>query len=694
MNERAHLSHGGVDLIACIIDGALVIDYWGASLSSSDNFDAVRNRSISNSAFDSLQFPGVMREQSRGWLGAPTLSGHRHGNHSSTRFSVTSFSATKSSLTATLTDVQAELEITAKYEIDSFGVLAINATLRNSGSSDYVLDGFTHWLPLADRATHTLDFAGRWSNERNPQRREIATGRWTRESREGRSGHNFTIIECALTESTNFAHGEVWALALAWSGNSHHSVERNWDRTQSLGAGEILIPGEVILKSGETYVAPTALAGYSNTGLDGLTHSFHQRLRARVTHPKTPRPLTLNVWEAIEFDHNEQSLRNITDAAAEIGVERLVLDDGWFHLRRNDRAGLGDWVVDPAVWPNGLAPIFSYIKGKGMQVGLWFEGEMVNPDSDLYRAHPEWVLHTPHHPENLWRHELVLDLTIPEALNHVCEQVSAILNELPIDYIKWDHNRTVIDTGVKAKVRAQTQAIYRLFAELKKRHPHLEIESCASGGGRIDLGVIDYVDRFWVSDNNDALERQTMQRWTSLVIPPELLGSHIGPTPSHQTGRQLPLSFRAVTALFGHAGIEWDISKISSEERATLTSWISYYKKVRELIHSGKTVRVDYSDAAGYFHGVVAQDKSEALFAYVQLRPTQSVHPAQLTFAGLDPKRMYSVSAVYPAGKPTTMLIALPPWLTGVKLSGDVLMKAGLPAPILAPENALLIELR
>ena len=694
MTERAHLSHGGVDFIACVIDGALVIDYWGEPLSSSENFDAIRNRSVANSAFDSLQFSGVMREQSRGWLGAPTLSGHRNGNHATTRFNVTNFAANQNSLHVTHVDAIAELHVETSYEIDACGVLAVNAAIKNIGKTDYVIDNYTHWLPLADRATHTLDFAGRWSNERNPQRREIATGRWVRETREGRSGHNFTIIECALTEQTNFAHGEVWAIALAWSGNSHHSVERNWDRSQSLGAGELLNSGEVILKSGETYNAPTALAGYSNNGLDGLSHAFYQRLRARASHPKSPRPLTLNVWEAIAFNHSDEALQKIADVAAEIGVERLVLDDGWFHLRRDDRAGLGDWVVDPQVWPKGLAPIFQYIKAKGMQVGLWFEGEMINPDSDLYRAHPEWVLHTPQHPENLWRHELVLDLTNPEAFSHVLQQVSKILTDLPIDYIKWDHNRVVVDTGIQSKVRAQTLAIYRLFSELKKRHPDLEIESCASGGGRIDLGIIDYVDRFWVSDNNDALERQTMQRWTSLVIPPELLGSHVGPSPSHQTGRQLPLSFRAITALFGHAGIEWDISKISTEEKTQLTSWISYYKKARTLIHSGRTVRADYADSSGYLHGVVAQNKTEALFAYVQLRPTQSVHPAQLIFAGLDPARTYDVSAIYPAGKPTMMLITPPSWLTGVKLTGDQLMKAGLPAPILAPENALLIELK
>ena len=277
-----------------------------------------------------------------------------------------------------------------------------------------------------------------------------------------------------------------------------------------------------------------------------------------------------------------------------------MLDDGWFGARRSDRAGLGDWIVNKEVWPNGLTSIISDIHDKGMEFGLWFEGEMVNQDSDLYRAHPDWVLNTGGHSENNWRHELVLDLTNAAAFSHVLEQVSAVLTEFPIDYIKWDHNRVVVDAShnLQAAVRNQTLAIYRLFSELKKRHPKLEIESCASGGGRVDLGVIDYVDRFWVSDNNDALERQRNQRWTGQIIPPELLGTHIGPTPGHQTGRSLSLSFRATTALFGHAGIEWDVSKISSDDKTALKTWAAYYKANRDLLHTGKSIRIDCDKAS------------------------------------------------------------------------------------------------
>ena len=246
---------------------------------------------------------------------------------------------------------------------------------------------------------------------------------------------------------------------------------------------------------------------------------------------------------------------------------------------------------------------------------------------------------------------------------------------------------------MQAAVRNQTLAIYRLFSELKKRHPKLEIESCASGGGRVDLGVIDYVDRFWVSDNNDALERQRNQRWTGQIIPPELMGTHIGPTPGHQTGRSLSLSFRATTALFGHAGIEWDISKISNSDKAALKTWAAYYKANRDLLHTGKSIRIDYADENAYLYGVIDKKRERAIFSFAQLTPTTAVHPAQLTFRDLNPDKNYQVKAVYPAGAPLFMLIEPPTWLTGVTLSGAVLMEIGLPAPILAPENALLIEI-
>jgi alpha-galactosidase len=694
--QTALLSAPTSSLLIEVVNGALVIRHWGAPILGQNHDIALASRvSIANSSWDEPQLPGLMRESARGCLGRPSLSGHRNGKAWSTKFEVTDFHHQGNHCAVTLRDFHAELEVIVTFDLDAFGVLIQKATVKNIGNSDYVLNEFIHWLPLPREATQTLDFAGRWSNERQPQRRDIQIGTWVRESREGRSGHNFSIADIALTAQTSFQSGSAWATSIAWSGNSHYLVERGFDGQQSIGAGELLLAGEVILKGNESYEAPALFAVYSSQGLDGVSAAFHSHLRAREIHPKRPRPLTLNMWEALYFDHNEDKIRELVDVAAEVGVERVVLDDGWFHSRRSDRSGLGDWVIDPAVWPNGLTPVIEYINSKGIEFGLWFEGEMVNPDSDLYRAHPEWILREGDRTPPLWRHQLVLDLGHEDAYKHVLEQTSSILAAHNIVYIKWDHNRVLVDAGHlgAAGVRRQTQAIYRLFAELKKRHPGLEIESCASGGARIDLGVIDYVDRFWTSDNNDALERQTIQRWTSQVIPPEMLGTHIGPTHGHQTGRTLELSMRAITALFGHAGIEWNITQATAEERANLATWAKYYKDNRALLHSGKSVRIDYPDEHGYLHGVISADTKKSIFAYVQLTPTVTIHPASLKFAGLDATASYSVKAVYPAGKPRFMLITPPQWMDGITMSGSALATIGVSAPILAPANAVLIEI-
>lgn len=692
MSSQAHLSNGGVDFIVENIDGALVVRYWGKSIDS-EILKFSFERSIPNSDFDAIQNPGILREHSRGWLGYPTLSGHRAGVDWSSHFEVKEMKASKDSLKVNFSDSETKLELDLDLRLDSNGVARLQYSLLNYGD-DYTLDELFYWLPLSDKARESLDLAGRWSNERNPQRRPIDVGRWVRESHEGRSGHNFTIGEIALTKETNFASGEAWSVALAWSGDVRYCIEKNYEGVQSIGASEILAPGEVILGRGERYDSPELIAVYSDSGLDGLAQRYHQHLRARTEHPKKPRPVTLNMWEAIYFDHSEERVRKLVDVAASIGVERVVLDDGWFGSRRSDRLGLGDWQVSKEVWPNGLRAISDYVASKGMEFGLWFEGEMLNPDSDIYREHPDWILNEKGRTPPTWRHQLVLNIANPEAFDYVLNSTSKVIEDAAVKYIKWDHNRVLVDAGYngRAAVQKQTRAIYKLFKALKERHPGLEIESCSSGGGRIDFGVVDYVDRFWVSDNNDALARQQIQRWTMQFMPPELLGTHIGPTPSHQTGRELSLPFRAVTALFGHAGIEWDITKLNDKELKELKSWSDYYKSKRGLIHSGRVTRVDYSDSDHYLHGVVA--KEEALFAFVQLAPIKTSHAPNLRFTGLDRNRNYRVKTVEPAGKTGMMLIQPPKWVVdGVEASGAALLEIGLPAPILQPAQALLIEI-
>ncbi len=650
-----------------------------------------------HSAFDEPIPPTVTRDSGEGYFGTPAVRGHRTGKQFANRFVTKSVDVDVNEVTIVCVDIDAELELTVHYEMTPQGVLKIRQALKNLSSLDYTLDDLNIALPLSSVATHHTDFTGNWSREFFPQQREISVGKWSRQSREGRTGHDFTLSFNAHSRDVSFQRGDIWTISLAWSGNTEHFVERLPDGSQWIGASELLLPGEVILGANEIYQAPVVHAAYSHHGFDGVAALFHDSMRARPHHPTRPRPLTINVWEAVYFDHRFEKLAALAEVAAEIGVERFVLDDGWFGARRDDLKGLGDWVVSKEVWPEGLHPLANKLKSLNIEFGLWFEPEMIQLDSDAYRAHPDWVLQVGERMPGDWRSQQVIDLVNPEAFNHVLNQMDTILNEYPtISYIKWDHNRVVVDAAHKetAAIRKQTLALYRLLDELKHRHPGLEIESCASGGGRIDLGILEHTDRVWVSDTNDALERQRMQRWTAQILPPELMGSHIGPHRAHTSGRTHDLAFRAITALFGHAGLEWDITTTTEQEREDLKRWATYYKAHRDLLHRGRMVRVDYNEPFASLHGVVAHDQSKAIFAFVQEGVTPTSRPQPLRFPGLSTEKVYQIREVRPAGSPRIWQIETTPWMVeGVTLTGRQLIDAGVAAPILASEQAVLIEI-
>jgi alpha-galactosidase len=372
-------------------------------------------------------------------------------------------------------------------------------------------------------------------------------------------------------------------------------------------------------------------------------------------------------------------------------VERFVLDDGWFAGRRSDQAGLGDWQVDGDVWPGGLHRLAEYVRGCGMQFGLWIEPEMVNPDSDLYRAHPDWILATGQRVPPLQRHQLVLDLTRPEVAGYLLERISGLLSEYEISYVKWDCNRDIIDAGSGARggapaAHGQALAVYALLDALRTRHPDVEWESCAAGGGRIDLAILERVQRVWTSDMTDALSRQSIQRWTGQLVPPEYLGAHVSASFSHQTGRYMPMSLRGATALFGHFGIEADITAVSAEDIAELAGWIELYKRHRALIHSGRVVRIDTPDDTAWMHGVVALDQSAALMSYAQLDEPSNDQPVALRVPGLDPVRRYQVSDVTPGVRRARRSGLEEPGIPSVQVSGAALAEIGL---AIVPQRAL-----
>ena len=602
-------------------------------------------------------------------------------------------------------DDDAGLALTITVELLPAGLLRARAqisdliTNRDATENPFTVDGLTLAFPVPGRAAELLDFAGRHLRERAPQRHDSAIGSLVRDNRRGRTGADATTLLAAGTPGFDFGSGEVWALHTAWSGNHRSVAERTPNGHAVLAGGELLLPGEIALTAGSSYTSPWIYGSYG-TGLDEVAGRFHAFPRARPTHPRAPRPVILNTWESVYFDMDLDPLIGLAEYGAEVGVERYVLDDGWFVGRRSDNAGLGDWQVDPDVWPDGLHPLVDRVTELGMQFGLWVEPEMINLDSNLARAHPDWVLSTGNRTPIPSRRQQVLDLGKPAACEYILHSLDALLSDYRISYLKWDHNRDLIDAGHApsghAAVHDQTVAVYALMDELRRRHPDVEIESCSSGGARVDLEVLQHTDRIWTSDCIDALERQTIQRYTALLVPPELIGAHVGSDRSHTTGRRHDLSFRAGTALFGHMGIEADLSKLTEAERAELSRWVALHKQFRPLLHTGDVVRLDHLDPSLIAHGVVAPDRTEALFSVASSRTSDSAPTGRLVLRGLDPAAVYDVSLVPPGDVIRGNNQRPPAWITagGTRLTGAALHYAGVQLPDLYPEQLLLLHVR
>jgi alpha-galactosidase len=692
-----HLRGAGTDLVVDVSAGAPVIVHWGAPLGDVDvdSLTAALDRPVVQGGPDTVAPVSVVPEHGSGFPGRPGLLGRRRGGTAwSSRFAPLEHVLDGSRLVVDAVDAVAGVRSTTTFELGD--ALVVRVVLTNDSEDRYLLDGLTVTLPLPQHAAELLTYTGRWTREFHPERVPWRHGAVTAENRRGRTSHEHPPLVWAGTAGFGEWSGEVWGAHLAWSGNHVTLAERLPDGRRYVQLGELLHPGEVVLRPGESYSTPEVIAVHSVEGLTPASWGFHRHLRARPSHPRTPRPVLLNTWEAVYFDHDTERLCMLADAAAALGVERFVLDDGWFGSRRDDTSGLGDWVVARDVYPDGLAPLIDRVRSLGMEFGIWVEPEMVNPDSDLYRAHPDWALTTPGYEAPLARHQLVLDLDNPGAYAHVFGQLDALLRDHDISYLKWDMNRDHVQgagADGAAGTHAQTLALYRLLDELRAAHPDVEIESCSSGGARIDHEILRRTDRVWTSDNNDALDRQTIQRGVSMFVPPELMGAHIGPTRAHTTGRVHSLAFRAATALFGHLGVEWDVQKLSDRDRDDLAAAIALHRRLRPLLHTGDAVRFDAED--GYVaHGVYAADRSEAVVSFAVLRSPASQTPPPLRLPGLDPDRSYEVRHLPLAGDVAGTGRHRPAWMDrGVLLTGRQLAEVGVQPPALHPERAVLIHL-
>jgi len=702
-SDVIHLRAGGTSVVIDLATpGFPAIIHWGDDLGIlsaprlADLAVAARPQRVSG-ALDTPSRLTIVPLESAGWQNEPGLIGSRRGRDFSSRFGdVEVFGQSATSVTFIAVDDLAQLRLTATLSVDVAGLLHQRHSIMNLGADDYALEQLLATFPVPHTARQLLDTTGRHLRERSPQRHEFTTGRHVRDSRRGRPGADSTLFLAAGTPGFGFERGLVHAVHLAWSGNQRLAAERTVAAQALLQAGELLASGEIILASGESYTTPDVIGSWGD-GLTELSARFHESLRARPNHPVASRPVTLNTWEAVYFDLDLDRLKRLADAGARVGAERFVLDDGWFRGRRDDTAGLGDWFVDESVWPDGLGPIVDHVTSLGMQFGLWVEPEMVNPDSDLAREHPDWMLQAGGDLPVEGRQQQVLDLSNPAVADYLLERLDSLLTEYDIAYLKWDHNRDLLDAGStttgRAAVHAGVLALYRLLDELKARHPGLEIESCASGGARVDLGILEHTDRIWTSDCIDPLERLTIQKYTNIVVPYELMGAHVSGPHSHSTGRRHDLALRAGIALPGHFGIEWDISDLDDSQLGELADWVTAHKRVRELVHTGRAVHADLPDASADLRGVVSTDGAHALFTYTQVTTSTSYPAGPLAFPGLDDSRVYRVSLAEPttplggSGQSTLAWAEHP-----VALTGRALRTTGIQAPVLFPEQLRLIE--
>lgn len=696
------LASAGTSIVLRTSDSSLpTVLHWGTDLGSVDDGElgalaAATASGVSPSALDEPWPLTLLPTEADGWSGRPGIELVRNDRLVIPHWSDIHWRVEGQAFLLTAT--AGGLEFRLSLALDDAGVITVRQSIRNTGSDRLGVASLESTLPVTGHAGEILDFSGKWIHERQPQRSPFTEGSLSRETRRGRTGHDSPYLLVAGTRGFDDRSGEVWATHLAWSGDSVYRRDNLPETLPLIGTGELLRPGEVVLEPGELYEAPASIFVWSDRGLDGLSARLHSSLRARPTHPRTPRPVVLNTWEAVYFDHDQDRLLALAEVAAAVGVERFVLDDGWFLHRRSDQAGLGDWFVDPGVWPDGLHPLVDRVRGLGMEFGLWVEPEMVNLDSDLARAHPDWVLGpSDRHPRS-WRHQQVLDLTNREARSWVLTRIAALVEEHDLAYLKWDHNRDIhegLTRDGRGAVHEQTSALYGILDQLKERFPALEIESCASGGGRVDLGVLAHTDRVWASDTNDPLERIPIQRWTELLIPPELVGSHIGPERAHTTGRHSDLGFRMAATLFASAGLELNILNCTAEEQRQLADWHRFYKRVRQTIHTGTLHHPATGEGGTELTGAVAQDRTHAIYRYARLQAAGSSGGVRIAFAGLDEEPLYRVDVVDAVPPATLRDVVAPGWYRdgSITLRGEALMRLGLVAPILNPSQAIVLEL-
>ena len=628
--------------------------YWGAPIARQGDFTAAHS-TPDRSSFD----PSATRtnEEYPGWGGTrfsePALKLTRADGNRDLVLVYKDHSIIGDTLMVRLKDIQDNITVSLTYRLYS-GVIEKTAKIENGTNQDLTLDSAlsgTWSMPHGEgyRLTYSI---GRWASEWQLQQEPIHTGTKVLESRRGITSHQnnpwFMIDDGAAGEE----QGGVWFGALAWSGNWRLTVEQTPYQELRITGGLNPFDFAAVLKPGESLSTPAFYGGFSAQGFGGASRTLHRFERESIFPgglQSRLRPILYNSWEATTFNVDEPGQKALAAKAAALGVELFVIDDGWFGARNNDHAGLGDWFVNKKKFPNDLQPLIAEVNRLGMDFGLWVEPEMVNRDSDLYRAHPDWVIHFPGRPRSELRNQLVLNLALPEVKSYVFEVLDRLASTYKIRYFKWDMNRALSEPGWTGAANPKSlwldyvSAYYDILDKLSAKHPALEIEGCSGGGGRIDLGVLKRVNEVWPSDNTEAFDRLKIQEGFTYAYAPRVMSAWVTDVPN-TNGRSVPLQFRFLAAMQGLLGIGANLNKWSDADLAFAKKMIELDKQIRPVVQTGALYRLmspRFGDLTASEY--VAEDGQTAvLFAFLHSQqfglPVPTIH-----LRGLDPKAVYTL---------------------------------------------------
>lgn len=558
----------------------------------------------------------------------------------------------------------------------AFDAISRSVSFRNDSKENMtLLRAMSASVDMAHSRYDLLHLHGAWARERHVQRRRLSPGMQGIESRRGASSHNHNPFLALLSEGAGEEFGEVYGFSLVYSGSFSAQVEVDQYDTARVTMGLNPFDFTWLLEPGQSFQTPEAVMVFSAEGLGGMSRRYHKMYRTRLCRGQfrdATRPVLVNNWEATYFNFNADKIEQIASAGRDLGIELFVLDDGWFGKRNDDTTSLGDWVVDKNKLPDGLEDLVKRVRGLDMQFGLWFEPEMVSPDSDLYRQHPDWCLHVEGRRRTEGRQQLILDFSRQEVSDAVADMVRGILRSAPITYVKWDMNRNMTEIGSAALPPERQRetahrymlGLYRVMEQLTTEFPHILFESCSGGGGRYDPGMLYYMPQTWTSDNSDAVSRLKIQYGTSLVYPLSSMGAHVSAVPNHQVHRNTSLRTRGHAAMSGNFGYELDLTAFSEQEKEEVREQVMLYKEIRHLVQFGDFYRLrnpfEGNEAAWT---IVSEDRSEAVLYYFRILSEANEPIRWLRMMGLDPEGDYKCLE------------------DGNIYGGDRLMNAGLAVP-------------